>query len=256
MFRTIMTSKMGMNANQERLDVISNNLANSSTVGYKKVNLGFKSLLQESLDRKGYPVNDRNSDMGTGVRTTEWFRDSKQGDLMTTDISTDFAIDGEGYFGINMPDGSTAYTRDGAFKIDVNGTLVDSQGNKVEIEFAEGNSYNNIRFSEDNFLVKDDGNIYMELDGAIERVCSIPIYTAIGDNAFRSIGDNLYSLSEDANLQRSTNFNINQGLLEMSNIDMSTEFTDMIVTQRAFQLSSKSLQTADEMWGMINAMRK
>lgn len=256
MFRTIMTSKMGMNANQERLDVISNNLANSSTVGYKKVNLGFKALLQESLDRKGYPVNDKDSDMGTGVRTTEWFRDSKQGNLMTTDISTDLAIDGEGYFAIGMPDGSTAYTRDGAFKIDINGTLVDSEGNKVEIEFAEGNSYNNIKFNAENFLVKDDGNIYMEVDGAIQRVGGIPIYTAIGNNAFQSIGDNLYSLAEDANLQRSTDFQVNQGLLEMSNIDMSTEMTDMIVTQRAFQLASKSLQTADEMWGMINSMRK
>lgn len=256
MFRTIMTSKTGMNANQNKLDAISNNLANSTTTGYKKINVGFKSLLQESLNRQGYPVNDKNSDMGTGVRATDWFRDGTQGDMLESDTDTDLALDGKGYFGVTLADGSKAYTRDGSFKIDKSGQLVDEKGNKVDIEFADGRSYDNTKLKEDNFMVKQDGNIYMNSDEGFIKIGTIPVYTAIGDQAFTAVGENLFVPSEGVQVERTTDINIEQGFLEGSNIDMSTEFTDMIVAQRAFQLSSKSLETADEMWGMINNMRK
>ena len=81
------------------------------------------------------------------------------------------------------------------------------------------------------------------------------MYSAVGDNAFISSGDNLYSLANGVNIQRSNNYDIHQGMLEGSNVDMSTEFSDMILTQRSFQLTSKAMTTADEMWGMINNMR-
>ena len=89
MLRTIWTSKTGLNAQQVKLDTISNNLANSGTMGYKRVDVGFKDLLNESLDRKGYPVNDKDASMGTGVRTTEWYRDNTQGFLTDTGLPTD-----------------------------------------------------------------------------------------------------------------------------------------------------------------------
>ena len=131
MLRTIWTSKTGLNAQQVKLDTISNNLANSGTMGYKRVDVGFKDLLNESLDRKGYPVNDKDASMGTGVKTTELYRDNAQGFLTDTGLSTDLSIDGEGYFRLVQPDGSYVYTRDGAFQVDSMGRLVDTRGNKV-----------------------------------------------------------------------------------------------------------------------------
>jgi flagellar basal-body rod protein FlgG len=249
---------MGMDAYQQKLDAIGENLANSSTMGYKKINVGFKDLLSESLDRKGYPVNDRTAIMGTGVKTTEWSRDNSQGNLQETGISTDLCIDGAGnYFRLTNVDGSKVYTRDGSFKIDSTGTLVDANALKVDLEYVQGRNAENTKFKEENILIDNNGNVFLKEGELFNKVAKLNLYTATGNEAFKSIGQNLFVPGEGANVQVSdmSNVNINQGYLEGSNIDTATEMTDMIVTQRAFQLSSKSLQTADEMWGMINNIR-
>lgn len=256
MIRSIMTSKTGMNAQQERLDIISNNLANSSTYGYKKMNVGFKDLFQESLDRKGYPIYDKDATMGIGTRTSDVYRDNKVGNLVTTGVSTNLSIDGEGYFKVFKADGTEAYTRDGSFKIDSSGQLVDSCGNRVEIQFANGRSYNNTTLNENNFVVGQDGTIYMNGNNTFTEIGKINVYTATGDNAFKSIGNNLFVAADGVQVRESNDYNIEQGYLEGSNVDMGEEMVNMIVAQRAFQLTSKCLQTSDEMWGMINGMRK
>ncbi len=258
MLRTLWTSKTGMNANQERLDVISNNLANSTTTGYKKVEIGFKDLLSESLDRRGYPIYDKTSIMGTGARTTAWYRDSTQGNLQATEVATDFAIDGAGqYFRVTKNDGSKAYTRDGAFKIDSQGTLVTTTANKVDIEYVQGRNEGNTVFKDDTLMIDTEGNVYNKEGDTYNIVGKINLYTAVGDTAFNSTGDNLFLPSDDANITvvPADETRIYQGYLEGSNVDVAQEMTDMIVTQRAFQLSSKALQTADDMWGMINNLR-
>lgn len=258
MLRTLWTSKMGMDAQQQKLDAIGNNLANSNTMGYKKVTVGFKDLLSESLDRKGYPVNDKTSIMGTGVKTTGWIRENAQGNLQETGISTDLSIDGPGnYFRLTKADGTKVYTRDGSFKIDNLGTLVDTNSNKVDLEFEPNRNAENTKFKENTMMVDSEGNVYVKEGELFNKVAKINLYTAIGDDAFQSIGDNLFTSSPGVQVQvaNSRNVNINQGFLEGSNTNTAQEMTDMIVTQRAFQLSSKSLQTADEMWGMINNMR-
>lgn len=258
MLRTLWTSKMGMDAYQQKLDAIGENLANSSTMGYKKINVGFKDLLSESLDRKGYPVNDRTAIMGTGVKTTEWSRDNSQGNLHETGIATDLCIDGEGnYFRLTNVDGSKVYTRDGSFKIDSSGTLVDANALKVDLEYVQGRNAENTKFKEENILIDNNGNVFLKEGELFNKVAKLNLYTATGNEAFKSIGQNLFVPAEGANVQVTdmSNVNIIQGYLEGSNIDTATEMTDMIVTQRAFQLSSKSLQTADEMWGMINNIR-
>ena len=249
MLRTLWTGKTGMNANQDKLDAISNNIANSTTMGYKKIDVGFKDLLTESLDRNGIPLNDKDSVIGTGTRTSEWFRDNSQGMLQETLRSTDLSIDGLGYFKIISDNGQEAYTRDGALAIDSRGRLVDNRGNKLELNYLNGYSEDNVVFNKDNFLVdiKDKGNFI--------QVAEIPVYTAVGDRAFLSIGDNLFTPSPGVEVQRTTDFDIYQGSLEGSNVDIATEFSEMILTQRAFELSSRGVKTADEMWGMINNMR-
>lgn len=256
MLRTLWTSKSGLSANQDRLDAISNNIANSSTMGYKKLNVGFKDLLSESLDRKGYPVNDKTASMGTGVKTTDWYRSGTQGNLYFTEITTDLSIDGENnYFRLTSPSGEKLYTRDGAFQVDSEGRIVDSNGNILDIEYTEQFQNTGFKFSPSSLLVSQEGYVYNSENGINTLVGKINLYTAVGDKAFISVGDNLYMAAADANVQVSTTGNINQGYLEGSNVDIAQEFTDMIVTQRAFQLCSKSLQTADDMWGMVNNIR-
>lgn len=255
MLRTLWTAKTGMNANQEKLDVISNNLANANTTGYKKIDVGFKDLLSESLDRLGNPLNDDEATIGTGTKASEWFVDTTQGNLQETSISTDLSIDGDGYFKVVTDNGYEAYTRDGAFSIDANGQIIDNRGNKLEINYLNGYSEENVTFNKNNFLVDTNGQVYLKNNDNFVQVGEIPIYTAIGDKAFVSIGDNLFTSAEGVEIQRSNNFDLYQGTLETSNVDIATEFSDMIITQRAFELSSKGISTADEMWGMINNMR-
>lgn len=255
MLRTLYTSKSGMYAQQHKLDAISNNLTNATTMGYKRVDCGFKDLLSESLDRKGTPLNDKKATMGTGVRTTDFYRDNSQGMLQQTLRTTDLSIDGEGYFRIDTPDGEPLYTRDGSFKIDAEGRLVDGRGNKLHMKYEPGFSEGNVTLSNSNMLVDNKGGVFVKGNGTFTKVGTIPTYTAVGNEAFESVGDNLFKPANGIEVTETTNNDIYQGLLEGSNVDMATEFTDMILTQRAFQLSSKSLTTADEMWGMINNMR-
>lgn len=258
MLRTLWTSKMGMNAQQQKLDAISNNISNSSTNGYKKVNVGFKDLLSESLDRKGYPINDRTSIMGTGVRTATWNRNNTQGNLLATEKSTDLAIDGPGnYFRLTASDGSKVYSRDGSFRIDSTGTLVDSSSNKLDIQYEPGRNSENTQFKQEGMMCDSQGNLFIKEGDVFNKVGKINLYTAVGDGAFQSAGENLFLPSPGVTVEvvNPNTVDIIQGFLEGSNVNIAEEMTDMIVTQRAFQLSSKSLETADEMWGMINNMR-
>lgn len=257
MLRTIWTSKTGLDANQDKLDAISNNIANSTTTGYKKEKVGFKDLLNETLNRKGYPLNDKTADMGTGVRTTNWYEQDTQGNLTQTGRSTDLCIDGETtYFRLTTPDGGKVYTRDGSFEIDSNGKLVDTNGNMLDIEYMNGHTADNTVLTTDNLNVDSEGYIYSKENGQDNLIGKINLYTSTGSQPFVSTGNNLYVPAQGSGVQQSTTAQIHQGYLEASNVDISQEFTDMIVTQRAFQLSSKALQTADDMWGMVNNMRR
>ena len=118
MLTTLWTSKSGLNANQEKLDVISNNIANVNTTGYKKVNAGFKDLISSSLDEWGNPLNDKTATVGSGVKVGNFTKDNSQGGLQTTNQKTDLALDGEGYFKVISSNGTEYYTRDGSFKLD------------------------------------------------------------------------------------------------------------------------------------------
>lgn len=255
MLRTFWNSKSSMIATQEKLDAISNNIANIGTTGYKKVDVQFKDLYMESLDRLGVPLNNNDEIMGTGVKTSPWYRDNSQGFLQETSRPTDFCIDGEGFFKVVTPTGEECYTRDGSFSIDGLGRLVDGRGNKIELKYLNGFSENNVEFTNGNFLVDKEGNVFVKENEIISKVAQIPTYTAVGSDAFISIGSNLYLPNTGVTVEETVDRGIYQGFLEASNVDMGQEFTDMILTQRAFQLGSKGIQTADEMWGMVNNLR-
>lgn len=261
MLTILWNSRNGMNAQQEKLDSISNNIVNVGTQGYKKVNVGFKDLVYEQLNRTGYPLSQDGKGErlnGTGVRATEWTREFSQGPLKPTDVKTDLAIEGEGFFKVQMPDGNFAYTRDGGFNPDSKGNLVTKQGYKLVIDGLDPN----FKFDNNNFSVNENGDITTMVNGNGTKVGKINISNVDRQNSksddlqpLISIGENLYKPATGVNMMEVNDTSIAQGYVEMSNVDMGTEMTDMIITQRAFELSSKALKTADEMWGMINNLR-
>ena len=253
-----------MMAQQEKLDSISNNIANVNTNGYKKVSANFKDLVYESLDRKGYPVSsDKNGKTvlqnGTGIRLSEWTRETTQGNLMPTGISTDLALDGTGYFEVVQKDNSKAYTRAGNFATDSMGTIVDQNGNRLTILDEQGNDINKTdgayKFNQNNFNVDVKGIVTMKGTNGDTPVGKIKVVNVIGNNSMISVGDNLFIPKQDVEILESTDYTVLQGFLEQSNVDIATEMTDMLMTQRAFQLSSSTLKTADEMWQMANNLR-
>jgi flagellar basal-body rod protein FlgG len=265
MLRLLWNSKSSMMAQQEKLDCISNNIANVNTNGYKKVSANFKDLVYESLDRKGYPVaqgiNGKAAlQNGTGVKVGEWTRNNMQGNLQTTEIPTDLAIDGTGYFEVEQSDGSTAYTRSGNFVTDGSGNIVDEAGNRLSIINDQGTNVNKengpYKFNGNNFKVDAKGLVTIKEGNGYVPVGTVKISNIIGDNSMVSVGDSLFMAKPGSQVVQSTDYAIRQGFLELSNVDIATEMTDMLITQRAFQLSSSTLKTADEMWQMANNLRK
>jgi fagellar hook-basal body proteins len=265
MLRALWSSRAAMNAQQQKLDSISNNIANTNTVGYKREDVSFQDLVYETLNRKGIPTGENNTDTlinGTGVKATKWIRDNSQGSLRETGEKTDLALDGEGFFRVTLPDGSKAYERSGSFNIDSTGEIVDKNGNRLDVALTEeGTNMLNSGsvFTTDNFAVKENGDVYLAVDnnGSKTDVLygKINIYNPIGQDSLTSVGENLYVPNSGTIMNVNTDVNILQGFVEGSNVDVGKEMTDMIVAQRAFELSSRSLKTADEMWGLVNSMK-
>ncbi|ADL51483.1 flagellar basal-body rod protein FlgG [Clostridium cellulovorans] len=246
-------SKSSMNAQQNKLDTISNNIANVNTTGYRALQSNFSDLVYDSYNRLGTPNSGKDTELliGTGTRLASTIRNDVQGSLLETKVSTEFALDGPGFFKITTADGTEAYTRNGSFKIDSNGDLCDDKGNYLSIEF----NGQPVKFNPNNFAVNPDGTITVKEGEAARTVGRIPIFNAIGNDSFSSIADSLYVPKDGVQVYRENNTDILQGYLENSNVDMSKEMTDMIVTQRAFELSSKVLSTGDQMWGIVNNIR-
>lgn len=273
MLRVLWSGRSAMYAQQEKLDAISNNIANVNTEGYKRQDVSFQDLMNETLDRRGYPVNEegnRNLIHGTGVKTGPWIRDNTQGTLNNTGSSTDFAIDGNGYFKVFSND-KEYYIRAGNFNLDNKGNLVDKNGNILEIDrnieniIDEDEEYDfdddyyddyedyDDDFGEvqrrtplikDNFYVEKDGRVYLKDAKKPRLIGKINVYDAVGENAFISVSDNLYKPVQGVNPE-AVNSDVLQGYVERSNVRMEKEMSDMIVSQRAFEFSSRAVKAAD-----------
>lgn len=257
MINIFSTAKSGMSAYQTKLDHLSNDLVNASTTAYKSVDVGFKDLLTERLDRKGVPIQNKDAINETGVRIGTEYRNNTQGNLLTTGLKTDLALDGKGYFAAKQPDGTMAYTRDGNFAVDSNGVLVDASGNKVYIEYTNGASEGMPKLSQDNLSVDSKGTISILMNNEMVEVGRIPVFTAVGSRAFLALGSNYFVPDEGVTVTECNpnDYDIRQGYLEASNVDTADTLTSVILTQRAFELSSKAITVADELWGLINSMR-
>lgn len=250
MSQILSISRSGLNAYQREMDVVSNNLANVDTLGYKDKRTTFQELLNNGTNENevGLSQNAGNVAINAGLNVQQVNENLSQGAFKSTAGTYDLAIDGEGYFGVRDGANNLYLTRDGSFRRDADGNLVTSKGMKVEVQ-------SNVPSSQ----WPKDGEVSISTSGYVSignvRVGRILLFRPQNSIDMNDIGNNLYRC--DGNLISSANNTagfgqINQGLVELSNVDVADTMSKMIITQRAYQMNSKALQSTDEMLQTIN----
>lgn len=265
MIRSLHTAASGMKSQQMNIDTISNNLANVNTNGYKAQRAEFKDLLYETIKRTnlrddlGAPVN---LEVGHGVMTSATTRDFKNGSLIETQNTLDFAIDGNGFFSVALPNGEIRYTRDGSFKLSVDGDeawLVTSEGYYVldedDDDIVIESGLKDITVDNMGYITATDE------DGDVVEIARLKIVDFMNPAGLLSEGQNLYSTTvasgEEILLEADEmDSKIVQGYLEASNVQIVDEMVKMITAQRAYEISSKSIQVSDEMLQMANNLKR
>ncbi len=258
MIRSLYTGTTGMNAQQLNIDVIANNLANVSTTGFKKSITDFQDLLYETIKTPGSQTSPDTQNptgilVGMGVRPGSVTKVFTQGEFIQTQNPLDMAIQGEGFFQIEMPNGNTAYTRAGAFKLDGNGRIVNSNGYPMlpSITIPEGAQ---------KITISDTGVVSAVLAGDTNstELGTIELATFINNAGLSSIGNNLF-LETAASGTPTTGTPGDNGIgtlaqtfLEGSNVNIVQEMANMITAQRAYEINSKAITTSDEMMKTTN----
>ncbi|MDO6384752.1 MULTISPECIES: flagellar basal-body rod protein FlgG [unclassified Uliginosibacterium] len=260
MIRALWIARTGLDAQQTHLDVISNNLANVSTNGYKRGRAVFEDLLYQTLRQPGAQSSQSTQipsglQIGTGVRTVATERIHTQGNLQQTGNSLDLAIQGSGYFQVQMPDGTLAYTRDGAFQKDSQGQMVTSSGYPVEPAIT-------IPADALSVTVGKDGTVSVLQAGQVNpaQIGSIQIANFVNPGGLQSMGENLFLETASSGTPTPTTPGtngtgvINQTYLETSNVNVAEELVSMIETQRAYELNSRAVSTADQMLSRLTQL--
>ncbi len=258
--RALWTGASGMNSMQFNLDVISNNLANSKTTAFKRGRADFEDLIYQTLRMPGAENGDGTEvptgmQIGLGSRPSSVQKIFTQGDYQTTGNELDWAIEGRGFFKI-LSNGEDFYTRDGSFKLDRDGYIVNSNGDRLQPEFAVPQGTVKITIDSYGMVTASDqaGNPLASQQLTITDFPNPAGLISIGRNLFRqseASGDPI-----EGNPGTDSFGTIAQGFLEQSNVDVVLEMVDMIVTQRAYELNSKAVQTADEMMGIANNLKR
>lgn len=262
MIRSLFTAATGMEAQKLNIDVIANNLANVNTVGYKKSRADFQELIYQSIKSPGAISAEgaqvpTGIQIGLGVKPVAVQKFFEQGDFVHTGNPLDFVIEGEGFFQISMPDGSVAYSRSGAFKLDNEGRIVNSDGYPIEpgITVPANTLSTN---------VSSDGKISVMQAGSSTpiEIGQIELARFINSGGLKSIGKNLF-LSTDSSGEATTGNpsaeglgTINQGFIELSNVNVVQEMVNMIISQRAYEINSKAVQASDEMLQTANNLKR
>lgn len=260
MIRSLWISKTGLDAQQTQMDVIANNLANVSTNGFKRTRAVFEDLLYQNIRQPGAQSSQQTQlpsglQLGTGVRSVATERNFTQGNLQQTNNNKDVAIQGDGFFQVLLPDGATAYTRDGSFQIDNQGQLVTASGYAVQPAII-------IPADATSLTVGRDGTVSITQAGSANttEVGALQLATFINPAGLMSKGENLYvetSASGNANTNTpGTNGagTLSQGFVETSNVNVVEELVNMIQTQRAYEINSKSITTSDQMLQKLTQM--
>lgn len=253
MIRSLSISKTGLEAQQSQLDVISNNLANVGTNGFKRSRAVFQDLMYQNERQPGALSSSQTNlpsglQVGTGVRNAATERLHTQGNVEETGNSKDIAINGQGFFAVQMPDGNTGYTRDGSFQVDQNGQLVTATGYAVDPPVT-------IPANATSFTVAKDGTVSVTQPGtsANVQVGQLQLSMFINPTGLQSIGDNLYTETDASGPRNDSQPGLNgagmlyQNFIEKSNVNVVQEMVNMIETQRSYEINSKAISTSDQM---------
>jgi len=260
--RSLDIGATGMLAQQRNVDVISNNIANMTTSGFKKQRAAFQDLIYQNIDRPGSTSSDSGTtlpsglQLGLGVRTGAVYRQHSQGALQITDNTLDLAITGEGFFQIQMPSGQTTYTRDGTFQLNENGEIVTVEGYTVEPGITVPQDALNIDINE-------QGEVLVTLPGqtAVSNLGQMELANFINPAGLESLGNNKYRETDASGAPitgtpGTDEFGaIRQGAVEQSNVNVVSEITDLISAQRAYEMNSNVISTSDEMMQTVGQLR-
>jgi flagellar basal-body rod protein FlgG len=253
MIRSLWIAKTGMEGQQTKLDAIANNLANVGTNGYKRAGVVFEDLMYQNLRAAGAASADQSQlptglQIGLGVRAAASVRNFAQGNLNQTGGSFDVAIKGNGFFQVQLPDGSTGYTRDGSFQVDSNGQLVTNAGYAVQPGIT-------VPANAQLVTIAPDGTVSATVPGTStpQVLGQMQLASFINPAGLDARGGNVYSESAASGAPQNGAPNspglgsLQQGFTEGSNVNMVEELVTMIATQRAYELNSKAIQTSDQM---------
>lgn len=258
MLRSLWNAASGMKAQQEKIDVTANNIANVNTTGFKKKTTVFHDLLYQSLERRGNAVapaaaGGRPSVVGVGSAVGAVRADMRAGTFLQTGRALDLAVVGEGFFRVQLPDGRIAYTRDGAFSLDAAGNLVTAQGRRVQ--------FPSLPLGQQEIHISPQGQVSaVEPDGDQVVVGMLNLAYFNNPQGMEQLGGNLFLATEASGEAESraprNDTKLMQGYLESSNVDLSEELVNLLASQRAFELNSRALRTSDEMWSIANQIRR
>ncbi|MDE2585997.1 MAG: flagellar basal-body rod protein FlgG [Betaproteobacteria bacterium] len=260
MIRSLWIARTGMDAQQMQMDVIANNLANTSTTGFKRSRAVFEDLLYQTLRQPGAQSSQQTQipaglQLGTGVQPVSTERIHTQGNLQQTGNALDVAINGAGFFQILMPDGTTSYTRDGSFHKDNQGQMVTASGYPLQPSIT-------IPPNALSVTIGTDGIVSVTQPGSPNavQIGSIQLASFINPAGLQSTGDNLYqetaaSGTPTPNTPGTNGLGVlSQNYVETSNVNVAEELVSMIQTQRAYELNSKVITTSDQMLARLTQM--
>lgn len=261
MMKALSTAASGMTAQETYVSTISNNIANVNTVGFKRGrteidDLGYETIQEPGARSSSSTTYNVGTQIGSGARVSAIRKEFTIGSPQITNNPFDLMINGEGFFGIIMPNGELKYTRDGSFNVDAQGILVNKQGYKVYPGFTFPPNSSSV-------MISENGKVDAYVKGQTEptSIGQLPVFTFVNAVGLKSSGANLYqvSLSSGAPIQaiagESNAGSIMQGALEASNVSPMTEMTDLIRAQRAYEMNSKVMGVADQMMQTVNNIR-
>jgi flagellar basal-body rod protein FlgG len=259
--RGLYTAATGMNSMQHQIDVTSNNIANVNTTGFKQDRAEFQDLMYETLNYTAgkttqTTINPTGIDVGLGVRISGVQKNFTEGDLKLTSNPLDLAIQGKGFFPITLPSGETAYSRNGAFKLNEEGTIVNGSGYPLSPEIVVPDNVTKLTIAKDGTVTATDPQT-----GDVVDLGQITLTDFINPAGLTPLGDSLFMRSNasgdplEGNPTNDQFGSVQQGMIELSNVKLVNEMVDLITAQRAYEANSKAITTTDAMLDIVNRLK-
>lgn len=260
MMQALRIAATGMNAQQTNVDILSNNIANMSTTGFKQSEAAFQDLVYRNAVGVGAITSSAGTvaptglQIGYGVAVGASYRIMQQGTLDSTGNDFDMAVSGRGFLKVTMPDGTTTYTRDGALQVDADGQIVTKDGYPIDPAIT-------VPANATNFTITANGVVSAKVNGTVTQLGTITLSMFVNEAGLESTGNNLYTETvasgspTDVTPGQDGSGTIRQGFLEASNVDAISSITRLITAQRAYEMNSRVITTADEMMNTLNQIQ-